>query len=668
MKKFFSLFVLAFMVVSVFAQTIVSTEPENKNVILEEFTGIHCGYCPQGHAIAQSIKNAHPDDVFLINIHVGSYATPGAGEPDFRTPFGTAIGNQSALTGYPAGTVNRHVFTGLSMTTGGTAMGRGSWTNASNQTLAMASYVNVGVEATIDVQTREITVHVEAYYTGNSPQSTNKLNVALLQDNTLGPQSNGGLGDEYVHNHRLIYMITGQWGEEISTTTSGTLVDRTFTYTIPAAYNNLPAELGDLKIVAFVAEGNQEIISGNGCTPTFINFTSQNDAFVKSIKVPESICEGVFTPTVKIQNLGSDTIKALTITAKMNNEVPVVLEWTGEIAPLKNLSLELDEITFLTLTENNFSVFVNEDDNNENNIVTETIDRIQATETVYLTLYTDIYGSECTWNVKNSAGQTVYSGGPYADNIKDTINVTFTLPQDCYVFNLMDSYGDGGDDVTLKDDANLTIYYTNGAYGTGESTNFGTGAIDLAAVFSIPEITVPVNEPIIITFNSEIRLPNDDLITNPAEIITFVNNDAKSDVPFTAEIVNNSVITITTDTELTGLTSYTITILAESVENFQDILLENDVTKTFVTKEIIGINEVKNNINIYPNPANDYFIITNSIDSKLTIYNTLGVNVFETFINNNEFRIDLSSLTQGSYIINIMSEKQNESKIITIVK
>ena len=31
------------------AQQFVSTEPSNRNVILEEFTGRLCGYCPDGH-------------------------------------------------------------------------------------------------------------------------------------------------------------------------------------------------------------------------------------------------------------------------------------------------------------------------------------------------------------------------------------------------------------------------------------------------------------------------------------------------------------------------------------------------------------------------------------------------------------------------------------------
>ena len=48
-----------------FSQSIVSTDSQNKKVILEEYTGIHCTYCPDGHEIAESIKDQYPDDVLL---------------------------------------------------------------------------------------------------------------------------------------------------------------------------------------------------------------------------------------------------------------------------------------------------------------------------------------------------------------------------------------------------------------------------------------------------------------------------------------------------------------------------------------------------------------------------------------------------------------------------
>src|SRR5690625_6599106 len=106
-----------------YGQTIVSTEPENKKAILEEFTGVNCQYCPDGHAIAEQILNNNPGNAFAINIHAGGFANPSGSQPDFRTQWGAAIDGQAGIAGYPAGTVNRHVFPGWSMINGRTAMG-----------------------------------------------------------------------------------------------------------------------------------------------------------------------------------------------------------------------------------------------------------------------------------------------------------------------------------------------------------------------------------------------------------------------------------------------------------------------------------------------------------------------------------------------------------------
>lgn len=104
-------------VLSVSAQLPVSTTPQNKKAVLEEFTGIHCGYCPDGHKIATNIYNADPNNVVLINIHTGGYATPSAGEPDFRTSDGNSIAAipNMGITGYPTADINRTIVTGLQL-------------------------------------------------------------------------------------------------------------------------------------------------------------------------------------------------------------------------------------------------------------------------------------------------------------------------------------------------------------------------------------------------------------------------------------------------------------------------------------------------------------------------------------------------------------------------
>ena len=149
-------------------------------------------------------------------------------------------------------------------------MGRTQWANDANTILSQDAYCNIALEAYIDEQTRQMTVDVEVYYTIDSPASSNFINIALLQDNVVGPQvgssanpsqqlSNG----QYNYMHMLRHLITGQWGDEITTVTQGTLVQRQYTYTLPADINGVNLDINNIKIVGFVAEGHQEIVTGS---------------------------------------------------------------------------------------------------------------------------------------------------------------------------------------------------------------------------------------------------------------------------------------------------------------------------------------------------------------------------------------------------------------------
>jgi hypothetical protein len=257
-KAIFTLVVLFACLSGAYAQTLVTTDPTNKNIILEEFTGIHCVYCPEGHAIAQAILDNNPGRAVAIAIHQGSFAVPDAGDPDYRTPFGDALASQAGVNSYPAGTVNRHLFLG-----GKTGMGRGDWTPSGNIILDQPSPVNVGIESSYNSTTRELTVHVELYYTANSATTSNFINIALLQDHIFGPQTGGGAGNNYEHMHMLRYLITGQWGDEVTTTTQGSFVDRTYTYVIPDAYTSIPCVVENCQVAVFVAQSHQEVLSGD---------------------------------------------------------------------------------------------------------------------------------------------------------------------------------------------------------------------------------------------------------------------------------------------------------------------------------------------------------------------------------------------------------------------
>ena len=503
MKKIpFTLLFIFFVTLS-FAQTIVSTSPENKKVVLEEFTGIHCVWCPDGHAIAQAIQNNNPGNVFLINIHSGGFAIPGVGEPDFRVPDGNGIRIFYGVNSYPSGMVNRHIFSGSSP-----VMGRGSWTGSANQILSQGSYVNVGIEAEINVTTRELTAHVEAYYTGNSPASTNKLNVALLQNNTLGPQTGGGMGDEYVHMHRLVDLITGQWGATVSPTTTGTFIDETYTYTIPAAYNNVPVELADMELVAFLTETNSEIPSGAGAFPTYTGFAHANDAYARYVDDIKPQCGFDFSPKVNVQNVGGNEITSLTIDYSVNGGPVQTYNWSGSLLSLQNETIELPPISYSNEAVNTVDISLANDDNNTNNNVSGNFDNaVVSTGNVHMILNTSTSGAECTWDIKNSAGDILYSGGPYPNN--EIVHEDFILPEECYRFSVYDSGNNGGGSIVLYDTNSVIVFQSGGAYGSGD---YGHWTSD--GVLNI----------------TDIALENIRLYPNPASTILNISNAENADI------------------------------------------------------------------------------------------------------------------------------------------
>lgn len=257
MKKIVYLGVFLLYYGNVFSQNIVTTAPQFRNVVLEEFTGIHCGYCPDGHARAEAISQANQGRVVLINVHAGNFANPGAGEPDFRTIFGDSLAVNAKVIGYPQGTVNRHLFPEIDPSR--MAIGRTYWANAAQKILPLPSPVNIGFKSSFDSTSRMLTVEVELYYTANSPFNTNFIHVALLENHVIGFQADYANGNhtDYDHKHILRHLITGLWGDPVSPVNKGALISKIYQYVVPANYN-----IDNCDIAVFITETRNEIYTG----------------------------------------------------------------------------------------------------------------------------------------------------------------------------------------------------------------------------------------------------------------------------------------------------------------------------------------------------------------------------------------------------------------------
>jgi hypothetical protein len=119
---------------------------------------------------------------------------------------------------------------------------------------------------------------------------------------------------------------------------------------------------------------------------------------------------------------------------------------------------------------------------------------------INVSILTDGYGSETTWEIKAEDGTVIGSGGPYSNNTQYN-ETAFVNPTECFTFSLYDSYGDGmccangvgavlvqdingnvifeGDPVSLQNFNEISEYFSTGL-GSGdawECTPFGCAEI-----------------------------------------------------------------------------------------------------------------------------------------------------------------------------------------------
>ncbi len=419
MKKRIILSVIAaisFMAIS-FAQTIVPTTPENKNVVLEKFTGLNCPACPGGNVTSQQILNAHPDDVSVIAIHTGYYANPQGSQPDYRTDWGGPIAGQAGVNYFPSGTINRHLFPGTSTM----LMGREQWASRTNQILAQPSYLNIEATATVVRESRQMQVLVEVYYTGDSPQATNYLNVALIQDNIYGYQAGGSAN--YKHMHMLRDLLTGQWGIPIQNTSANSFYTTTLSYDIPENIRDIELVLDNIHIVAFVAESHQEIISGNSAEMIMLDNTALDVAVKGCTNLPQTYCGGTLNPVITIRNYGTETLTNLNVEYVFNNEAPMTYEWTGSLANNASAEIALPALIPANIEESNALKFTLKDPNGSvdelpaNNVLMQNLGAcVEATQNCKLAFLIPNGADEVTWELKGPNGDELISGGPYDNN------------------------------------------------------------------------------------------------------------------------------------------------------------------------------------------------------------------------------------------------------------
>lgn len=444
------------MALQINAQQFVSTESQKRNVIIEEYTGKNCTWCPEGQMVANGIAKSHPGRVFLVNIHAGSFSP--VSFPNLNTDDGTAMVQSYQLAAFPAGHVNR---------SSEYALGREQWSTYAMEQMSQTAECNIDGNVVINPQTREATINVEVYYTSDNQKETNFLTVMMLQDDIVGDQEGGQynpeqyINGEYHHMHVLRDIVTPTWGEEIAPTTEGTLITKTYNITIPEMIGNpngADVVIDNLSFLAFVTESENTMhtypVLNVNELPAVIE---TDDELLPEITAlyPASYtsCSENNILKINVFNAGKQDITSMKFEIVADGATSE-LSWEGDLATYHETVVDFDmtnavgantiTATIVEVNSNEYdfskTIEVNMDEWLELDIETEE-------ETFTIEVAQDKYGHQTRWFVLTSDYTILASGGPYemlSEPGTELHQETVTLSKgDCVKFIITDAGGNG---------------------------------------------------------------------------------------------------------------------------------------------------------------------------------------------------------------------------------
>jgi thiol-disulfide isomerase/thioredoxin len=216
-----------------------------RKVVLEDYTGTWCGYCP---SVAAAIVDAHnaTSHISVVAIHETANSSP---DP-YHFPQVDLLQAEFGVTGLPAARINRNI----------------TWSDpyAVSEVTAMAGE-ETDLAIAIDSQLSGSTLSVEVsviYENGSVPGD--KLVVYLTEDGLIHDQTNyydqdptspfymmGNPIPDFVHNEVLRLSLSDIFGDEITATNAFDTYTKTFSVSIPSDYNTQ-----NLHLVAMVVSSD----------------------------------------------------------------------------------------------------------------------------------------------------------------------------------------------------------------------------------------------------------------------------------------------------------------------------------------------------------------------------------------------------------------------------
>ncbi len=486
MKTLNLLFAFIFLASLSFAQQV----PRDK-VLVEIGTGTWCYYCP-GAALGAEDLIANGKDVAVVEYHGP------AGQDPYATSESVARNSYYGLTGYPTAW-----FDGGNAVVGGnhTTSMYGTYLGVYNQAIDVTSPFSIELEGhSLANNMYEVAVIINKVAANSSANLT--LHLAVTESDIL--MNWQGLTDlNFVER----MMIPNQGGTHIEFSTEN-VVYLTKTFTVD------PGWVADnCEFIAFLQDSQtKQVFQTTMKSFTDFGTASDYDASLTQIAAPKTVCDNTFAPKVKLTNYGLNALTSLDIVYQVNGGTSMTQPWTGNLAYMESTIVDLPEVSFTIQSSNDIMTTLQNPDGMPDEFPSNDIkifnigEAMNVSSPVSLALKLDDNPQETSWEIKNSMGDVLYSGGPYTQPNQFVVQTFDLTDDDCYSFFI---YDDGGDGLTglgmykLAYNGSLIFAQGNG-FGIQDQVEFGIGLVGIGQVAANGELSVypsPVENTATISFD-----------------------------------------------------------------------------------------------------------------------------------------------------------------------
>jgi len=304
-----------------------------------------------------------------------------------------------------------------------------------------ASSVPCSFEVEINGSGNFIDYDINAIIRMVEPYSGSNLVFHLAVTESNIPYSWYGLSDV---NHVCRLMVPNANGTPLDFSSSDTLA-LNFSFSLDPEWVTENCEL----VVFLQDNSSKAVLQGTGRDMIEFGTTNDYDASVtEATNLPEDACIGEFEPWITIRNSGNEDLTSVDIQYNVNGGVNSTYYWTGNLAFLESEMVYLPSISYTPEEENLLTIYTenpngNPDQYPSNDTARVTMGKFVTPQEVNLFIRTDANPEENTWELVDSEGTVLYSGGPYSTP-GATISESFDLdPNECYRFTMYDAGGDG---------------------------------------------------------------------------------------------------------------------------------------------------------------------------------------------------------------------------------